>query len=221
MENISGHLPGQKNPWLNERHSGSWRNILNDITHTASTVDEDSLSRKHRTSPSLQMIKLQREISHTRRQIEEVKLKIQHQQRNAETYDITDADILEERIKKVRVLIDHLECIVKHKEVLIATLQQPFINDFIPLESAHQRYASEVISMLVPTLTDLPRVLENTDRIGQLEARNTRLTELQTDASAVVSSQKAIYQQIYKLRSAMQRLHAQRMSQDSLAYSGH
>jgi len=45
----------------------------------------------------------------------------------------------EQRIAKVNKLNSHLEEVIRNKQELIARLQQPFVNDYIPVELQYQR----------------------------------------------------------------------------------
>jgi len=45
----------------------------------------------------------------------------------------------DQRLAKVNKLNSHLEQVIRNKEVLLARLQQPFVNDYIPVELQYQR----------------------------------------------------------------------------------
>ena len=48
-------------------------------------------------------------------------------------------NLADQRIAKVNELSSHLEQVIKNKQELIARLQQPFVNDYIPVELQYQR----------------------------------------------------------------------------------
>jgi len=45
----------------------------------------------------------------------------------------------EQRIAKVNELNSHLEEVMRNKQELITRLQQPFVNDYLPVELQYQR----------------------------------------------------------------------------------
>lgn len=47
--------------------------------------------------------------------------------------------VADQRIAKVNELNTHLEQVIRNKQQLIARLQQPFIDDYIPVELQYQR----------------------------------------------------------------------------------
>ena len=58
----------------------------------------------------------------------------------------------EQRIAKVNELSSHLEQVITNKQRLISRLQQPFVNDYIPVELQYQRWKFLVVLDLLIVL---------------------------------------------------------------------
>ena len=63
--------------------------------------------------------------------------------------DCTVCFVSEQRIAKVNELNSHLEQVISNKQQLMARLQQPFVNDYLPVELQYQRWNFAINSYFV------------------------------------------------------------------------
>lgn len=217
-------MSSQRNPWSSEEPLNLLRNVLT-LAESTGILSKNSLletesheKELHQSLPSLKMITIHKEIRELKHKLHQVNLEIQKHLQDKETKDIMNADILEERINAIKEMNSHLETVVRQKNLLIARLQKPFVNDFIRIDASYQSYACEALPQLVPTVSDLPTYLENIDWAVQLDL--TDLDALLEDVSGTLACQQTLYQNMKTQRQTMHSLNTKlgqfsRVSQSS------
>lgn len=205
----------QANPWISERSLGSVGNALQCaeeagvIRKRALLDDQDRVQDAYESFPSLKMIALQRQIQQKQKELDEVNLEIQRRLQDHDTMDVTHVDILDQRIAKVNELSSHLEQVIKNKQELIGRLQQPFVNDYIPVELQYQRYGGELLPKLVPSLARLSTNLENLEWLVNLSSTVGDLGGLVADLTSTVATLQSVVQGVTQVRRVMRHLQAQ------------
>ncbi len=67
----------------------------------------------------------------------------------------------EAKITHLNEVNSHLESVVKHKDRLINTLQQPFVGDYLKLEAAYHTHVKELFPLVASCLAELTGNLDN------------------------------------------------------------
>ncbi|KXJ14140.1 HAUS augmin-like complex subunit 2 [Exaiptasia diaphana] len=141
----------------------------------------DSPSRSNPWSPSSSFVKLgslQNVISLAEKtgHLRKVNREIQKLLRHAETQDVTNIDILATRAHKLEKISLHLSSVIDKKDDLIARLQQPFVGEYLMMDSQYHSSASSSLPMIASQLAALPDHLDDltwannfTLKDGQLE----------------------------------------------------
>lgn len=205
----------QANPWISERSLGSVGNALHCaeeagvIRKRAPLDDEDRIRDAYESFTSLKMIALQRHIQQKQKELDEVNLEIQRRLQHRDTMDVTHVDILDQRIAKVNELNSHLEQVIGNRQELIARLQQPFVNDYIPIELQYQRYGGELLPKLVPSLAGLSTNLENLEWMVNLNSAVGDLGGLVADLTSTVATLQSVVQGVSQIRRVMRQVQAQ------------
>ncbi|XP_025111548.1 uncharacterized protein LOC112574583 [Pomacea canaliculata] len=147
------------NPWSNEDpFTTSLRNVISlaeRMGYTKHGEEADRIRSCVAELPSIKHIKLQREITKQKKELEKINLEIFKRMQDFETRDMTHLDIIEKRTEKLKELNDHLQSVITHRDFFLTKLQQPFTGDFIRLESAFHKHASELFVQLAPVLSSL------------------------------------------------------------------
>ncbi|KAK7113195.1 uncharacterized protein [Littorina saxatilis] len=209
------------NPWSTD-DSGAWlRNALLLAERTGHIFrreePEESVARQRLAdTPSLKMIQLQREISQHCNRLNEVNSEIQKRVLYHETKDILDINFMEGRTKELKVFSEHLQTVVSNKEVIINRLQQPFVGDFVKIEAAFHRYASELFTHLAPILSDLTSHLDDLTWVNSSGVNPGQLDTLVTDLSGALASIQTNYQSISQMSQCIHSLYSQDSSQRSV-----
>lgn len=163
-----------RNPWVDE-DTRAIENVLllcqktGHVTHTLANLPdrEEQLSEAQEKIPSLRLIVALNEVNAMKKKIYEAELEIQRHRQDKETQDITNLVLLERRVSQLDELNSHFQAIEEHKEKLAARLQQPYVGEFLRIDAAYKKYASDVIPRLVPILSDLSRQLGDFDSLSK------------------------------------------------------
>lgn len=157
--------------------------------------------------PSCRLIKLLRETTKTRRELNKVHLEIHQRMQDKETQDITHFNSLENKIKMIQGLNSHMESIIECKSQLLVRLQQPFIGDFIKLEAQYHRFAALLFPQIAPLLADLNTHLENISWTKTLTFSDEKLTTMLSELNSVLATLQTNFQSLCQMRSTMGSLH--------------
>lgn len=205
----------QANPWISDKSFGSVGHALQCaeeigvIRKGALLDDEERVQDAYESLASLKMIALQRQIRQKQKELDEVNLEIQRRLLDRDTRDITHVNILEQRIAKVNELNSHLEQVISNKQQLMVRLQQPFVNDYLPVELQYQRYGSELLPKLVPSLSGLSTNLENIEWLMNLNSTVGDLGGLLADLSSTLATLQSVVQSIMQVRGVVRQMKAQ------------
>lgn len=203
-----------QNPWGgSDKSLNGLRNalVLGEQTgHIAKRTDYDSHEVSddvEDTLPSLKLIKILKEMSRARKELDRVNLEIQCRLQDKETSDLTHLDQLEGRIAKIKSLNSHIESIIDSKTSLIQRLQQPFQGDFIKLEAQYHRFASELFPQIAPLLADLTTNLENIVWAKSLNSSDQRMDLLITELCSALGAMQTSFQSYCQIQQSMGQLH--------------
>ncbi|KAK2190150.1 hypothetical protein NP493_86g04003 [Ridgeia piscesae] len=164
----------ERNPWVDE-DTRAIENVLlvcqktGHVTHTLANLPdrEEQLSEAQEKIPSLRLIVGLSEVNAMKKKIYEAELEIQRHRQDKETQDVTNLVLLEQRVSQLDELNSHFQAIEEHKEKLAARLQQPYVGEFLRIDAAYKKYASDVIPRLVPILSDLSKQLGDFDSLSK------------------------------------------------------
>ncbi|ESP01418.1 hypothetical protein LOTGIDRAFT_230693 [Lottia gigantea] len=207
------------NPWISEDKSlTSIKNalILGERTgHIKKRYpDESSFEDSNNYTdqeilPSLKLITVQRDISRKRRELNEVNLEIQKRKQDRETQDITHLDRIENKIEKIKSLNNHLQSILRCKDDIVNRLQQPLVGDYIKIDAAYHRYASEVFPLLTPILGELNNNLDNIEwyKTTQFSQDRHKLESLLNVLSSSFAAMQSQYQALCQMRRSMNEMY--------------
>ncbi|XP_069110139.1 LOW QUALITY PROTEIN: uncharacterized protein, partial [Argopecten irradians] len=153
--------------------------------------------------PSCRLIKLLRETTAARKDLNKAQLEIQQRMQDKETQDITHFNSLENKIKVVKGLNSHIESIIECKSELLVRLQQPFVGDFIKLEAQYHKFAASLFPQIAPLLADLNTHLENISWAKSLTFSDRKLDTILSELNSVLSTLQANFQYLCQMRGSM------------------
>ncbi|XP_074648898.1 HAUS augmin-like complex subunit 2 [Tubulanus polymorphus] len=194
-------MEGSLNPW--EQESRSLKTMrealaLGDMTgHYDSrrqSNDEELIREKLLdSSPSLLLITLLRSISKRKEDLQKVNKEIHCRMVDKETADFTHSAELEKKLKLLKDLSDHVQS--TNSEEITLKLKQPYVSDSLKLEASYHRYASELLPLVAPVISDLHTLIDNTDWIqhkdiigDEMRSVLSELTSCVTDVQSTIHS---------------------------------
>jgi len=201
----------QSNPWADDDATlGTVRNVITLALNTGHMTKRDlvetemKLEQGKDLTPSMRMLKLIEQADQCRRSIDKANLEIHKRLQDKETRDLTHTDVLEKRIDRIRKLNNHLQHIISSKDQLISRLQQPFVGDFLKLDAAYHRYASEVFPEVAPLLAELSTHLVNIDWASSGELTQGTQERILAELTSNLAALQTRFQQLQQLRSKVQ-----------------
>ncbi|XP_060076798.1 uncharacterized protein LOC132556403 [Ylistrum balloti] len=153
--------------------------------------------------PSCRLIKLLRETTAAKKEINKIHLEIQQRMQDKETQDITHFSSLEDKIKVIKGLNSHIESIIECKSQLLVRLQQPFVGDFIKLEAQYHKFAAALFPQIAPLLADLNTHLENISWTKTLTFSDGKLETMLSELNSVLASLQTNFQSLCQMRGSM------------------
>ncbi|XP_046372594.2 HAUS augmin-like complex subunit 2 isoform X2 [Haliotis rufescens] len=162
--------------------------------------------------PSLKLIALQREITKKKRELQKVNLELQCRVQDKETADITHIDILKNKVEKIQKLNAHIESIMEKKDQLTGRLQQPFVGDYIKMDAAFHKYASELFPQIAPILGDLNYNLDNINWTKRTNFSEGKMDTLIAQMSNALADMRLQYNALVQMRGSINDIRRHRIS---------
>ncbi|KAK3090596.1 hypothetical protein FSP39_012991 [Pinctada imbricata] len=134
-------------------------------------------------------------------------LDIEKRMLDRETKDLTYTSMLEEKIKVIQELNNHLQSVIDSKSQLITRLQQPFVGDYIKLEAQYHRFASELFPQIATMMADFNNHLENITWNKSLSFADGKLDEILNELNALLAIHQTHFTTMLKVRENMDRLY--------------
>ncbi|CAH1273429.1 HAUS2 [Branchiostoma lanceolatum] len=166
-------------------------------------------------SPSLQLFQVLRQITAQRKELDKVNIEVQCRLQDKETSDITHLGTLENRIKQLNELSQHLQTVMQHKGQLKSRLQKPFVGEYLHFAAQYQRCVAEVFPMLAPILSDLQTNLDNIHWASSFSLDNGHLDQTLDELTASLAQVETGLQSLVQLRGSVSQMHRTSRSQQS------
>ncbi|XP_019642601.1 PREDICTED: AUGMIN subunit 2-like [Branchiostoma belcheri] len=208
------------NPWASDQRSqGPYGLLIQQAElsgHLKKRRDRDiAMATDHarEQSPSLQLFQVLRQITAQRKELDKVNVEVQCRLQDQETNDITDLSTLENRIKQLNELSQHLQAVMQHKSHLKSRLQKPFVGEYLHIAAQYQRCVSEVFPMLAPILSDLQTNLDNIHWASTFSMDNGHMDRTLDDLTASLARLQTGLQSLVQLRGSVSQMHHTSRSQ--------
>ncbi|XP_031571864.1 AUGMIN subunit 2-like [Actinia tenebrosa] len=216
--------PLRSNPWSSSStfvDVGSLQRVISLAERTGhlerrSDETEEITRRASLTSTSIQMITILKDITKLGHALNKVNRELQNLIRNAETQDVTDIDTLGQRAHKLEKMASHLSSIVEKKDDLIARLQQPFIGEYLEMDSAYHYSVSSSLPRIATCLATLPEHLENLEWAKRFSLTDGQLENVLVGIEASFADLQNHFRAVIKGRKAMEKLQNITIKENSL-----
>ncbi|XP_046372593.2 HAUS augmin-like complex subunit 2 isoform X1 [Haliotis rufescens] len=215
--NVSA-LDVTQNPWSSsDKTTLALRNVLFLAEKTGHTrkrrgYEKGPSEEDQQELPSLKLIALQREITKKKRELQKVNLELQCRVQDKETADITHIDILKNKVEKIQKLNAHIESIMEKKDQLTGRLQQPFVGDYIKMDAAFHKYASELFPQIAPILGDLNYNLDNINWTKRTNFSEGKMDTLIAQMSNALADMRLQYNALVQMRGSINDIRRHRIS---------
>ncbi|KAK3738746.1 hypothetical protein QZH41_018113 [Actinostola sp. cb2023] len=206
--------PSQTNPWSPSSafvNLGSLQNVISLAEKTGhlqrgTEINEDIKRRASVGSPSIQMITLLRDITKIGHALDKVNRELQKLLRDAETQDVTNLDLLATRAHRLEQLSLHLSAVIDKKDDLIARLQQPFVGEFLEMDSQYHFPASATLPKIASYLATLPDHLDNITWANKFSLKDGQLENVLSSIESSFVDLQNYFRALTKGRKAMEKL---------------